>query len=82
MCTFEEFVEIIEDSFPNIKPGTLHRSTNLKATIEWDSLNAVLLTTTVLCNFNIKLEYNDIKDLTTVEELYEQVKKRVNIMYN
>ena len=51
----------------------LNGSTNLKDLDEWDSMAAMLLIGYVSNEFNVTLNSDDLKDITTVESLIDKI---------
>lgn len=51
----------------------LNGTTNLKDLDEWDSMAAMLLIGYVSNEFNVTLNSDDLKDITTVESLIDKI---------
>ena len=64
----ESFVEELE-----IEGTEVTIETNIKDLDEWDSMTAMILIGFVSNNFNVTLNADDIKELTTVQSLMDKI---------
>ncbi|MBZ4041966.1 acyl carrier protein [Flavobacterium hibisci] len=52
---------------------TLENTTNLKDLDEWDSMTAMVLIGYISNEFNITLNADDLKEITTIDSLIERI---------
>ena len=69
--TKQEFISALQEELE--LEEVLGFETNLKDLEEWDSMAAMLLIGYVSNEFNVTLNSEDLKDMTTVESLIERI---------
>ena len=75
MITIEEFTEKLAEAFGIEEKGKLLPDTHYKDLEEWDSMRALLLIAFVDSEFNVLMTGEDLKQVNTVREVYQLVKK-------
>jgi acyl carrier protein len=72
----KEFLENFSSQFENTDPKEIKFETNFKELGEWDSLISLSLMAMADNSYNVSLTANDIRDSTTVEDLYNIIKNK------
>lgn len=75
--TIHELIEKIETEFDNIEPGTLKEDTSFRNLNEWSSMHALILIALVDTEYNVTLNGEDLRQISTVTDLYQLVKSRL-----
>lgn len=73
-----EFVALIESEFEEVQPGTLTAETSIKDIEGWSSMHALILIALVDNHFDVLLTGAEMKDLTTIEELFNLVQSKLS----
>ena len=77
MITIEEFIQKLELEFETITPGTLKPESILRESIEWNSVNALILIAMVNTEYDIILNANDIKSIVTINYIFQMINSRI-----
>ncbi|MCK4664327.1 MAG: acyl carrier protein [Bacteroidales bacterium] len=72
----KELIKIFQKVFNTIK---IELSTTAKDVKGWDSLNHIILISKIEEHYNIKFELSEIINFTTVEDIYDCIKKKTNL---
>lgn len=71
--TLEEFVKSFARQFENTDPSLIVETTDFKNLDEWDSLIALSVIALADEEFGVTLTGDDIRNATTVKDLFERV---------
>ncbi|MDF2451652.1 MAG: acyl carrier protein [Bacteroidota bacterium] len=74
--TLEEFTVSLEKELEEVAPGTLTPDTVYRELKNWSSMYALIIIAFIDFNFNIILNSKELKETTTVRELYNLVKSK------
>lgn len=74
----DTFISDFSAQFEDTPLDNFSSSTVYKNLDEWDSLVALTIIAMVDEQYNIKLSGNDIKDSTTIQDLYILIKSKIN----
>jgi len=77
MITIEEFIQKLELEFDAITPGTLKPESVLRESVEWNSVNALILIAMINTEYDIILNAEDLKSIVTVNDIYQIIKMRM-----
>lgn len=69
----EKFAEVLDD----MEPSALSPETNFRELDEWSSLSALGLMAMVDEEYDVDLKGDDIRNTTTIEELFSIIKEKV-----
>lgn len=75
--TIETFTEKLEAEFDELEPGTLQPDTSFKDLDEWSSMHALIIIALIDTEYDVVLTGDDLSELSTVKELYDMVKSRI-----
>lgn len=73
----EEFILKLKEEFPHINEINIKPSSNLFETFGWSSLNLLLIRAKIIDEYGINLSDHIIKSCTTIQDLYNEIKKNV-----
>ena len=76
MDTIEKFIELLEEEFDDLAPGTLKAATNYRDIEDWSSMYALIMIALVDTNYDVILSADDLKDTASVQDLYDVVKSK------
>ena len=77
MITIEDFILVLESEFEAIIPGTLKSESILRDSIEWNSVNALILIALVNTEYDVILNAEDLRSFVTVDDIFQIVKTRM-----
>lgn len=77
MITIEEFVQRLELEFEAITPGTLKPESVFRDSMEWNSVNALILIAMVNIEYDVILNADDLRSIVTVEDIFKIIKTRM-----
>jgi len=77
MKTLEEFVALFAEQFDDTDASEFTSSTEFRALDEWSSLIGLSVIAMVDEEFDVALKGNDIRQATTIEDLYNIVKSKL-----
>lgn len=72
--TLEDFVKSFARQFENTDPSMISAESDFKNLEEWDSLIALSVIALADEEFGVTLTGDDIRNATTVADLYEKIK--------
>lgn len=72
----KEFIEKFAEIFDDTDAATLTPATNFKEIDEWSSLSVLGLIALADEEFDFELTSNDLRGVSTIEELYNLVSKK------
>ena len=72
----EEFTQKFALCFHQTEPATINAETKFRELEEWGSMLALIVIAMVDADFGKTLTSEDLKSVTTVDELFEVVKKK------
>jgi acyl carrier protein len=72
-----QFIKDFELLFDEVEEGTIALETVFRDQDEWSSLIALTLIAMVDENYDVKLTGEDIRESTTVEDIYNKVKNKL-----
>ena len=75
MKSLEEFIILFTDQLEETDASTINPSTEFHNLDEWSSLTALAITSMISEEFGVSISGNDLKELSTIEELYNTVVK-------
>lgn len=73
----QEFINSFAEQFDDVDASTLNGSTAFKELDEWNSLIALSVIAMADEEYNVTLKGNDIKEATTIEDLFNTVKSKL-----
>lgn len=73
----EDFIAALEEEFDNIEPGTLKPSSDFRESLEWNSINALLLIALCDAEFDVMMSANDIDKAVTIQDLFDTIKTKL-----
>ena len=73
----KEFIQNFANQFDDTDISEFQAETVFKELDEWSSLIALSIIAMVDEEYDVKLKGNDIKDSSTIEDLYNLVKSRI-----
>ena len=73
MKSLTKFVELFADLFDETDPTIIHAETVFRDLDEWSSLIGLSVIAMVDEEFDVALKGDDVKNSTTVEDLYNRV---------
>lgn len=73
----EQFIENFTDLFDETDPDTIEATTQFKDLEEWSSLVALSVIAMIDEEYDVEFRGDDIRNSTTVEDLYNTVLERV-----
>lgn len=71
------FVENVADQFEDTEASVFTSATNFKELDEWSSLMALSIIAMIDEEYEVVLKGDDIRNATTIEDLFNVVKERV-----
>jgi acyl carrier protein len=77
MITIEDYILVLESEFEAITPGTLRPESILRDSIEWNSVNALILIALVNTEYDVILNAEDLRSFVTVDDIFQIVKTRM-----
>ena len=77
MKTIEEFVTLFAEQFDDTDASEFTPNTEFRALDEWSSLIGLSVIAMVDEEFDVALKGNDIRQATTIEDLYSIVKSKL-----
>lgn len=72
----KEFIEKFAEQFDDTDPSTIVATTEYKTLDEWSSLTALSLIAMADEEYDVALKGEDIRNATTVEDLFNTVKSK------
>lgn len=72
----KEFIENFANQFDETDPAEITATTNFRELEEWSSLTALSIIAMVDEEYDITLKGDDIRNATTVEDIFETVKSK------
>ena len=76
MKSLEEFVALFAEQFDDTDASEIQASTKFRELDEWSSLIALSIIAMVDEEFDVTLKGDDIRNSTTVEDLFNTVKSK------
>ena len=73
----KEFIENFANQFDETDPAEITATTSFRDLDEWSSLTALSIIAMVDEEYDVTLKGDDIKNATTVEDLFNTVKAKV-----
>lgn len=73
----QELISLIENEFEEIEAGTLSSSSSIRDMDGWSSMHALLLIALVDNHYDILLTGEELKNITTINDLYQIILKRI-----
>lgn len=73
----QELISLIENEFEEIEAGTLSASSSIRDMDGWSSMHALLLIALVDNHYDILLTGEELKNITTINDLYQIILKRI-----
>ncbi len=70
------FIEKLEEEFEDLPKGSLKPQTSFLDIEDWGSMHALIIIALIDTEYDVMLTGEDIKTLTTIEELFKLVKSR------
>lgn len=74
---FHVFLDLIRNQFDEETRETIQQSTDLKTLKEWTSLQTMIIVNEIDSNYNVILDFKDIKKAGNVMELFEIVQTKL-----
>jgi acyl carrier protein len=71
--SIEEFIQVLEQEFDQLKPGSILPETVIESVIEMSSINALIFLALIKTEFDIALTAGDLLNAKTVQDLYDVV---------
>lgn len=73
----KDFIENLVDQFDDTDAEEFKADTKLKDLEEWSSLNALSIIAMVDEEYDVTLNGDDVKNVITIEDLYNLIKSRL-----
>jgi acyl carrier protein len=77
MMDINDFINKIETEIDEFEEGSLKPGTNLRNTGAWTSMHALILIALIDTEYNVTITGEDLRTVTSIEDLYNIVKKRM-----
>lgn len=74
----KDFFEVLKDVFDSSDVNTFTLDTNFKDLEDWNSLTALSLIAAIDEEYGVTLSGNFIKSITTLGELYYEIKRNID----
>ena len=74
--SLDQLINLFEESLDEIPEAFLNGETEFKKLKTWDSLGVLMVIDGVEMEFGVLLRKQDFDTITTLAELYEQIKQR------
>lgn len=71
-----QFIKKLEAEFEEITPGSLLPETNFRNLKEWSSMHALIIIAVVDTEYNVALNGEDMRSVSTINDLFELVKSK------
>ena len=68
-----DFIHKIEDTFDDIKAGTLNPESNIREHEGWDSVNALIFIALVDVEYNVEINADDLVKSKTIRDLFQLI---------
>lgn len=78
MKTLDEFVELFGELFDETDVTNFAANTDFRANDEWSSLLGLSVIAMVDDEFDVALKGDDIKNSSTIVDIYNRIKEKVN----
>ena len=75
--TIEDFITKIETEIDEFEEGSLKPETDLRKTSAWTSMHALILIALIDTEYNVTINGEDLRAITSIEDLYHIVKQRI-----
>jgi acyl carrier protein len=75
--TIEEFIEKIEEEFPEMPKGHFKPETKFREEMDWDSVNALVFIAMVNVEYDVALVADEFVNAYTIQDVYDVVKRKV-----
>lgn len=72
-----DLIAKIEVEFETLEPGTLKPQSSFRELKDWSSMHALILIALVDTEYNVSLNGNDLRNLTTVTDLHALIESRM-----
>jgi len=72
------FIQQLEVEFEEVTPGTLKADTSFRDLDEWSSMHALIIIALIDTEYDVILGGDDLRNATTVQDLYDVVKQKVS----
>lgn len=72
-----DLIAKIEVEFETLEPGTLKPQSSFRDLKDWNSMHALILIALVDTEYNVTLNGNDLRNLTTVTDLHALIESRM-----
>lgn len=70
------FIQIIEEEFEDIKPGTVKPETVYREAFEWNSINALIMIALVDTEYDVSITADDLIECKTIQQLFDRIKEK------
>lgn len=78
MISIHEFIDLLEEEFEDIEPGTLKPASNYRSIENWGSLHALIIIALADTEFDVSLSGTDLKNMETIQDLYDLIQSKKN----
>jgi len=75
--TIEEFIEKIEEEFPEMPKGHFKPETRFRDEMDWDSVNALVFIAMVNVEYDVALVADEFVNAYTIQDVYDIIKRKV-----
>lgn len=72
------FISLIKNQFSEPERDGIDQDTDLKTLKEWSSLQTMIIVNEIDKEYNVILDFNDIKNAASVEQLFNAVQAKLN----
>lgn len=76
--TVEDFIQRIEEEFDDIPKGKLTADNPFRETVDWTSVNALLLMALISTEYDVNIEVEELKKCISLRELFNVVIEKQN----
>jgi acyl carrier protein len=77
MITIEDFIQKLEVEFEAITPGTLKPESIIRDSMEWNSVNALILIAMVNVEYDVILAAEDLRTAKTVKDIFNNILSKI-----
>jgi acyl carrier protein len=74
-----DFIKKIEDTFEDIKAGTLKPESIIREHESWDSVNALIFIALIDVEYNVEINADDLVKSKTIQDLFELIQVRTAV---
>jgi len=74
----QSFIAILEDQFDDIAPGSLQPGAQFRELQQWNSLQALVIVSSLNWNYGITISANELRNSNTIHDLFLLVTQKMH----